>query len=169
MEAKPKRAQGEEKATEEIMDFSGDNFSGTRVLEPWSEFWNSLSTETHVSQHLWKIKEKKLITEASKALFEELDPNPVQSSYILKRFGEDKIRRIRKDCISFPAPLEAKGVRFKILNKIYLSNEFFSLRVNFDVNNCGFCWEPEPHFLLLSCCAFYHFKHIHKLKQMNGH
>lgn len=73
-----------------------------------------------------------------KALLEQFYPNPVRRSYILKRFGVDKYKHIRKEYISFLVAPKAKEVQFKILNQIFPSNEFLRLTFNFDVNNCGF-------------------------------
>uniref|UniRef100_A0A9J8APK5 Reverse transcriptase domain-containing protein n=1 Tax=Cyprinus carpio carpio TaxID=630221 RepID=A0A9J8APK5_CYPCA len=89
-------------------------------------------------------------------LIKKYYPNPVKRFYILKDFEVEKIKKIRKNYISFPLPPKVKEVNFKILNEIYPTNEFLRLRFNFDLNNCVFCTVCfQTYFKLTSIYAFF--------------
>lgn len=74
-----------------------------------------------------------------KVLINQLYPGQVKRNYILKEFGEDVARKIRKRYLDYPVFPKAKEVTFKILNKIYPSNYFLHNRFNWENNSCSFC------------------------------
>uniref|UniRef100_A0A8C6WYS4 Reverse transcriptase domain-containing protein n=1 Tax=Neogobius melanostomus TaxID=47308 RepID=A0A8C6WYS4_9GOBI len=66
-------------------------------------------------------------------------PNSIKRSYILKDYKKEEIIRIRTKYLSFPIPFKMKEIQFKILNKIYPTNEFIKHRFKIETGKCIFC------------------------------
>lgn len=68
-------------------------------------------------------------------LTKQLFPSQLKRKYLFKDYNS----RFLTKYLSFPIPLKAKEIHFKVLNAIYPSKDYLHKKFNIDTNTCTFC------------------------------